>query len=113
MDQLPRAMAKALKDTIRYNSAVVRIDQSRDSVQIGYLANGRPASITASRAILAVPFSTLRRIDVRPTLSAAKKNAIAIFRKLGFSDRLQLGLFLVNPNGEPRLSAGAGEARSG
>ena len=76
MDQLPRAMAKALKDTIRYNSAVVRIDQSRDSVQIGYLANGRPASITASRAILAVPFSTLRRIDVRPTLSAAKKNAI-------------------------------------
>ena len=76
MDQLPKAMAKALKGTVRYNSPVVRIDQSRDSVLIDYLANGRPASITAARVILAVPFSTLRRIDLRPPLSPAKKNAI-------------------------------------
>ena len=76
MDQLPRAMAKSLRGTVRYNSAVVRVEQSRDSVLIDYLANGRPASITAERVILAVPFSTLRRIDVRPPLSAAKKNAI-------------------------------------
>ena len=27
-----------------------------------------------------------------------KAHLTAIFRKLGFSDRLQLGLFLVNPN---------------
>lgn len=40
-----------------------------------------------------------------------KAHLTAIFRKLGFSDRLQLGLFLVNPNSEPRRSAGSGEAR--
>jgi DNA-binding NarL/FixJ family response regulator len=39
-----------------------------------------------------------------------KAHLTAIFRKLGFSDRLQLGLFLVNPNSGPRRTAGAGEA---
>ena len=48
MDRLPRAMAKALGGTVRYNAAVVRIDRSRDSVLIDYLANGRPANITAA-----------------------------------------------------------------
>ena len=31
MDQLPRAMAKSLRGTVRYDSAVVRVEQSRDS----------------------------------------------------------------------------------
>ena len=42
-----------------------------------------------------------------------KAHLTAIFRKLGFSDRLQLGLFLVNPHSELRQRGGATEARPG
>jgi two-component system nitrate/nitrite response regulator NarL len=39
-----------------------------------------------------------------------KAHLTATFRKLGFSDRLQLGLFLASPKFEPRRSEGAAEA---
>jgi DNA-binding NarL/FixJ family response regulator len=39
-----------------------------------------------------------------------KAHLTATFRKLGFSDRLQLGLFLVSPNFESRRPAGAADA---
>ncbi len=39
-----------------------------------------------------------------------KAHLTAIFRKLGFSDRLQLGLFLVNPNWELQRPAGPAAA---
>ena len=42
-----------------------------------------------------------------------KAHLTAIFRKLGFSDRLQLGLFLVNPNWELRRPAGPPAAPAG
>jgi len=42
-----------------------------------------------------------------------KAHLTAIFRKLGFSDRLQLGLFLVNPNWELRRLAGPAAAAAG
>ncbi len=42
-----------------------------------------------------------------------KAHLTAIFRKLGFSDRLQLGLFLVNPNWELRRPAGPEAAPAG
>jgi two-component system nitrate/nitrite response regulator NarL len=42
-----------------------------------------------------------------------KAHLTAIFRKLGFSDRLQLGLFLVSPSSELRRQARAVEAGPG
>jgi DNA-binding NarL/FixJ family response regulator len=38
-----------------------------------------------------------------------KAHLTAVFRKLGFSDRLQLGLFLASPNFESRRPAGAAD----
>ncbi len=42
-----------------------------------------------------------------------KAHLTAIFRKLGFSDRLQLGLFLVNPNWAQRRQADPAAIRTG
>jgi monoamine oxidase len=77
MDRLPRAMAASLGSVVRYNAPVVRIDQTAGSPRVDYLQSGRTASIRASRVVLAIPFSTLRQIEIRPAFSAAKTRAIA------------------------------------
>lgn len=76
MDQLPRAMAKSLGPVVRYNAAVVRMDQRAGYVRVDYAENARAKTIQASRVILAIPFSTLREIEIRPPFSAPKARAI-------------------------------------
>ncbi|MGB7219826.1 MAG: FAD-dependent oxidoreductase [Vicinamibacterales bacterium] len=81
MDQLPRAMAGALGDRVRYNAAVVRLDQAdaetpARTVRVDYVENDQTRSLRASRVILAIPFSTLRQIDVRPALSPNRARVI-------------------------------------
>ena len=86
MDLLPRAMASALGDVVRYNAPVVRVTresppQGRASAgrrfRVEYRANARVESLTASRIIFAIPFTTLRDIEIRPRLSRPKEQAIA------------------------------------
>ncbi len=77
MDQLPRAMARALGAVVRYNAEVVRVEQGEVAVELGYVERGRKKTVRASRVILAIPFSTLRHIDVRPGFSSGKAKAIA------------------------------------
>ena len=77
MDRLPQAMAAALGDVVRYQCAVVRISRAAESMSIEYETGGRPERMTADRVILAVPLTTLRQIEFRPRLSAAKEKAIA------------------------------------
>lgn len=76
MDRLPRAMAAALGDVVRYNAQVVRIDRRSPRLRIDCLEHGRMTSVLASAVILALPFSTLRRIEVRPPFSGQKERAI-------------------------------------
>lgn len=77
MDRLPQAMAAALGDAVRYRSAVVRIARAAGSLSIEYEAAGRVDRVAADRVVLTVPLSTLRHIEFRPRLSAAKEKAIA------------------------------------
>ena len=77
MDQLPRAMARSLGAIVRYNAAVVGIDQSDGSVRLDYVERGRKKAVRASRVILTVPFAALRTIDIRPRFSEPKARAIA------------------------------------
>ncbi len=77
MDQLPRAMARALGAIVRYNAEVARIEQIDGAVELGYVERGRKKIVRASRVVLAIPFSTLRRIEVRPGFSSQKASAIA------------------------------------
>ena len=76
MDQLPRALAASLGDEVRYNAEVVRVDQVAGRVRAHYLDKGTPKQIEGSRLIFAIPFSTLRLIDVRPAFSAQKARSV-------------------------------------
>jgi monoamine oxidase len=77
MDLLPRTMASRLGAAIRYDAAVVRVSRApATGARIEYETRGRVESITASRVIFTVPFSTLRQIEIRPRLSRAKERAI-------------------------------------
>ncbi len=88
MDLLPRAMATALGNVIRYNAPVVRVTRESSAGQgpgklralrfrVEYRADARVLSLTASRIIFAIPFTTLRDIEIRPRLSKPKERAIA------------------------------------
>jgi monoamine oxidase len=77
MDQLPRAMARALGAIVRYNAVVVGLEQTDGSVRLDYLERGRKKAVRASRVILTAPFTALRAIDIRPRFSELKTRAIA------------------------------------
>jgi len=77
MDQLPRAMARSLGAIVRYNAALVGIDQSDGAARLEYVERGRKKAVRASRVILTVPFAALRTIDIRPRFSEQKARAIA------------------------------------
>jgi monoamine oxidase len=79
MDLLPRAMASALGDVVRYKTPVVRVTRESPGLRfrVEYRANTRVESLTASRLIFAIPATTLMDIEIRPRLSAPKERAIA------------------------------------
>ncbi len=88
MDLLPRAMASDLGNIVRYNVPVVRVTREASARQgsgrsrsprfrVDYQAAARVESLTASRIIFAIPFTTLREIEIRPRLSREKEQAIA------------------------------------
>ena len=88
MDLLPRAMASDLGSIVRYNVPVVRVTRESSARQgsgrslgmrfrVDYQAPARVETLTASRVIFAIPFTTLRDIEIRPRLSKEKEQAIA------------------------------------
>jgi monoamine oxidase len=84
MDQLPRAMASALGNLVRYQAPVVRVTRetsagrpSGQRFRVDYQANARVEHLEASRIIFAIPCTTLREIEIRPRLSRPKEQAIA------------------------------------
>ena len=77
MDLLPRAMATALGNVVRYNAAVVRVTRESSGFRVEYRADQRVERVAASRVIFTIPFTTLRNIEIRPRLSRPKELAIA------------------------------------
>jgi monoamine oxidase len=78
MDLLPRAMASSLGEIVRYDAPVVRVTrESTGRIRVDYRSNARMQSLTASRVIFAIPFTTLREIEMRPRLSRQKEQAMA------------------------------------
>jgi monoamine oxidase len=77
MDSLPRAIAARLGGIIRYNCELVRLERSSAGVRASCRQDGHEETIAADRAVLAIPFSTLRRIAVDPPFSPAKARIIA------------------------------------
>lgn len=75
-DRLPRAMADALGDRIRYGSTVVGIAPSRGRVDVRYRRERGIQTIRAARLICALPFPVLRMIEGGLSCAPGKRAAI-------------------------------------
>lgn len=75
-DQLPKAFASRLAEFIRYGCPVVRIEHGSQGVNVVYRQAGETVRINGDHLICAIPFSTLRRIELAPAFSPAKQKAI-------------------------------------
>jgi monoamine oxidase len=77
MDQLPVAFYEQLKPFVRFGAAVTAIQQSPDSVTVHYKSATGKFSVRGDYAIVAIPFSVLREIEVLGTpFSRDKQRAI-------------------------------------
>ncbi|HXI25068.1 MAG TPA: FAD-dependent oxidoreductase [Pyrinomonadaceae bacterium] len=76
-DNLPRAFATRLKEKIRYNSPVVKINQDEKSVRVTFLDQGKPQTITGDRLLCALPFTLLRNIELPASFAEAKRKVIS------------------------------------
>src|SRR3989475_12563596 len=76
-DLLPRAFASKLQDKIQYGSPVVRLQQDQSKVRVITTHSGTHHTLEADHLICAIPFPPLRRVEIRPAFSAAKRKAIA------------------------------------
>jgi monoamine oxidase len=81
MDALPTAIARSLGSAIRYNCELVRLERSGSTVRAICREGDRTDTITADRAVLAIPFTALRRVALDRPFSPLKSEAIA---KLGY-----------------------------
>jgi monoamine oxidase len=75
-DLLPKAFAGKLKENIRYGSPVVRIEQDSDKVRAIALQSTTHQTFEADRLICTIPFPALRRVEIHPSFSESKRNAI-------------------------------------
>jgi monoamine oxidase len=76
MDRLPLALFGELRQDVRFGARVIALDQSPTSVTVHYQNRAGRAMVTGDRAILTVPFSVLRHIDVLQPFSRGKERAI-------------------------------------
>ena len=75
-DQLAQALKKRVKKFFKKQSVVQRIEQNETSVTVTYTNSEGTQTITADRAVCALPFTVLKNIDVFPAFSDAKRRAI-------------------------------------
>ena len=76
MDRLPRGIASALNIPIRYNCRLMRVQRTERDLRAHCSVGSSTEVIAADRAILAVPFSMLRKIEWDPPLSPEKSRVI-------------------------------------
>jgi monoamine oxidase len=77
---LPKAFAAKLRENIRYGSPVVRIEQDEHKVRAIAVQSGMHRTFEVDRLICTVPFPALRKVEVQPPFSEAKRKAIAELR---------------------------------
>ena len=75
-DRLPYAFAARLSERIRYECAVLRIEQDAKGARVFFSNGGSNHSVQAGYVVCAIPFSTLRNVEFSPPLTAAKRAAI-------------------------------------
>src|SRR5262249_2972273 len=83
MDRPPHAFLAALQGRIRLGAEVVALDYTVDAVTVHIQTAAGREQVAGDAAILTIPFSVLRFIDVLTPFSAAKQRAI---RQLHYVD---------------------------
>jgi monoamine oxidase len=81
-DRLPVAFYHELSDRIRVGAEVHAIDQDQDQVTIHFKTEAGRYSVTGDYAIVTLPFSVLRHVEVVTPFSREKQRAI---RQLNYS----------------------------
>ena len=76
-DLLPKAFAAELQEEIHYGSPVVRIEQDSNKVRVVVSQFGTHHTFEGDHLICTVPFPALRRVEVYPPFSEARRGAIA------------------------------------
>jgi monoamine oxidase len=76
-DKLPFALAKVLKERIWYGVPVTRIFHETGKVRVVFRQWHEERTLEADRVVLAAPIPALRKIEITPELSAAKRNVVA------------------------------------
>jgi monoamine oxidase len=76
MDGLPKAFLPALQGRIRFGAKVIALDQDASSVTVHYQNLLERGYVTADYAVITVPFSVLRYIEVLQPFSHGKQRAI-------------------------------------
>jgi monoamine oxidase len=82
MDNLPNAFYREIHDRVRFGAEVFAIDQDADQVTIHFKTEAGRYSVTGDYAIVAIPFSVLRHMEVLTPFSREKQKAI---RQLNYS----------------------------
>jgi len=76
-DALPRAFAARLGDTIHYGMPAYIIEHDARGVRVICWQAGNQRKFAADYLICAIPFATLKRLEVMPGFSSQKQQAIA------------------------------------
>jgi monoamine oxidase len=72
MDRLPRGIAAALHVPVRHNCRLMKLDRTGKGIRAQCITGGHSEEIAADRAVLAIPFSMLRKVVWDPRLSPEK-----------------------------------------
>jgi len=82
MDRLPNAFYREIGDRVRFGAEVHAIDQDGDGVTIHFKTEAGRYSERGDYAIVTLPFSVLRQVEVMTPFSRGKQRAI---RQLNYS----------------------------
>ncbi|HXZ79807.1 MAG TPA: FAD-dependent oxidoreductase, partial [Terriglobales bacterium] len=79
-DQLPKAFAARLGHRIHYGAAVKRVTQNKNKVAVSVSRAGKLEEVEADRAVVAIPFSVLRNVELDGSFSPQKRLVISKLR---------------------------------
>jgi monoamine oxidase len=90
MDRLPMAFLPELENRIQFGAEMVALDYAADSVTIHYRSHAAgPDLVTGDFAIVTMPYSVLRFVDVLKSFSPGKQMAL---RQLHYVDAMKVFL---------------------
>jgi monoamine oxidase len=75
-DQLPKAFAARLSDSIIYGAPAIRIEHNDSDVQVIYKQFGENKKVSGDKLISAIPYTLLRSVEVSPAFTPEKTKVV-------------------------------------